>query len=66
MKDKGMIKDLPKEIREMVEKTFEATMEIKEKRDAQKKETWIKNIMRIQEKNREEAEAMHKKIFNKK
>jgi len=62
MKDKGMIKDLPKEIREMVEKTFEATMEVKEKRDAQKKETWIKNVMRIEGKTREEAEKLHKKI----
>ena len=66
MKDKGMIKDLPKEIREMVEKSFEMTAELAEKREAQKKETWIKNIMRIQEKSREEAEEMHKNIFNKK
>ena len=65
MKDKGMIKDLPKEIREMVEKSFEMTVELAEKRKAQKKETWIKNIMRIQGVSREEAEKSYDKIHKK-
>ena len=62
MKDKGMISELPKEIREMVEKTFEMTAEIAEKREAQRKETWIKNVMRIEGHSREEAEKLYNKI----
>jgi hypothetical protein len=33
------------------------------KRAKQKKETWIKNIMRIQGKTREEAEKLYDKIY---
>ena len=39
-------------------------MNAQEKREEQKKETWIKNIMRIQEKCREEAEKLYKTIYN--
>lgn len=38
-------------------------MNAQEKREEQKKETWIKNIMRIQEKSREEAEKLYKTIY---
>ena len=60
--DKGLIKDLPKETHEIVENCFKFTAELVEKREAQKKETWIKNIIRIQGHNREEAEKLYKKI----
>lgn len=35
-----------------------------EKREEQKKETWIKNVMRIEGFTREIAEATYNKIFN--
>ena len=38
-------------------------MNVQEKREEQKKETWIKNVMRIQEVSREEAEKLHKIIY---
>lgn len=36
---------------------------MKDKVAKRNKETWIKNIMRIQEKTRDEAEALHAKIY---
>ena len=37
-------------------------MNVEEKREAQKKETWIKNVIRIQGLDREEAEKLYKKL----
>ena len=39
-----------------------STMNIEQKRKAQKKETWIKNVIRIQGLDRKEAEDLYKKL----
>lgn len=38
-------------------------MNVEDKREEQKKETWIKNVMRIQGKTREEAEGLYARIY---